>query len=146
MGPGKFSRAARCMELTPLKLQRKPGFHRPPAVRALMLAAGVLLLGAVLGLAKDKTPTSRIVSGTVYDTAQNPIFGATVELADVQTGKVLDLYSQESGDYQYSDLRFDHDYTIKAIYKGSFSEVRKISMFETRWHLVMNLTVPTPAK
>lgn len=146
MGPGNLPSAARRLNPARLQTYRQPGSHRSPAAWAFMLVAGVLLLGAALGLAKDKQPTTRIVSGTVYDTAQNPIFGATVELTDVQTGKILDLYSQESGDYQYSELRFDHDYTVKAIYKGSFSEVRKISMFETRWHLVMNLTVPTPAK
>ncbi len=110
--------------------------------------AAVLVFGAFLSgaAAKDRQPTTRIVSGTVYDNAGNPIIGATVELTDLQTGKVLDIYSQENGDYQYSGLRFDHDYTIKAIYKTTSSEVRKISMFETRWHLVMNLTIPKPAK
>jgi hypothetical protein len=117
-----------------------------PVVLMLMLAAIVLLLGVATGAAKDKQPTTRIVSGTVYDDAQNTILGATIELTDTQTGKVLDIYSQESGEYQYDGLRFDHDYTVKAIYKGSSSEVRRISMFETRWHLVVNLTVPKPAK
>jgi hypothetical protein len=116
------------------------------AALTLMLAAGVLLLGAATGAAKDKQPTTRIVSGTVYDDAQNVIVGATVELKDTQTGKVLGIYSQESGEYQYSGLRFDHDYTIKAMYKGSSSEMRRISMFDTRWHMVMNLTIPKPTK
>jgi hypothetical protein len=116
------------------------------AALTLMLTAGVLFLGAATGAAKDKQPTTRIVSGTVYDDAQNTILGATIELKDSQTGKVLDIYSQESGEYQYSGLRFDHDYTIKAMFKGSSSEVRRISMFDTRWHMVLNLTVPKQAK
>ena len=124
------------------------GFQRrglKPAALTLMVAA-VLLLGVLTGTAKDKQPTTRIVSGTVYDEAQNIIVGATIELKDTQTGKVLGIYSQESGEYKYSGLRFDHDYTVKAIYKGSSSEVRRISMFDTRWHLVMNLIVPKPTK
>ena len=124
------------------------GFQRrglKPAALTLMVAAA-LLLGVLTGTAKDKQPTTRIVSGTVYDEAQNIIVGATIELKDTQTGKVLGIYSQESGEYMYSGLRFDHDYTVKAIYKGSSSEVRRISMFDTRWHLVMNLTVPKPTK
>lgn len=111
-----------------------------------MLMGGVLFLGVVSGLAKDKTPTTRIVSGVVLDDAENTIKGATVELTDTQTGKVLDMYSQEGGQYQYTGLRFDHDYTIKATFKNSSSEVRRISMFETRWHLVLNLTIPKTAK
>ena len=63
------------------------------AALTLMLAAGVLLLGAATGAAKDKQPTTRIVSGTVYDDAQNVIVGATVELKDTQTGKVLGIFA-----------------------------------------------------
>jgi len=113
---------------------------------ALVLTGGLLLHSAARGAVKDKQPTTRIVSGTVYDEAQNTIFGAAVELKDLQTGKDLEIYSQQNGEYQYADLRFDHDYTIRAMYKESSSEVRKISMFETRWHLVMNLTLHKPAK
>ena len=116
------------------------------AALTLLLAAGALLLGAATGAAKDKQPTTRTVSGTVYDDAQNIIVGASIELKDTQTGKVLGIYSQESGEYQYNGLRFDHDYTIKAMYKGSSSDMRRISMFDTRWHLVMNLTIPKPTK
>ena len=75
------------------------------------------------------------------DEAENPIQGATVELTDLQTGKVLDIYSQEGGQYQFTDLRFDHDYTVKATYKGSSSEVRQVSSFDTRSRLVLNLTI-----
>jgi hypothetical protein len=116
------------------------------ACLTVLLVVGVLLSGAVTGLAKDKQPTTRTVSGTVYDDAQNPIEGATIELTDVQTGKVLDIYSRDAGQYLYTDLRFDHDYTIKAMYKGTSSEVRHISILETRWALVLNLTIPKPTK
>jgi hypothetical protein len=125
------------------------GSHRPiPMLVALtlMLAGGVLLVGAVAGLAKDKTPTTRTVSGAVFDDAENTIEGATVELTDNQTAKVLDVYSQKGGQYQFDGLRFDHDYTVKATYNNSSSEVRRISMFETRWHLVLNLTIPKATK
>lgn len=118
--------------------------------RGLKIAVLSVLLVACAGLpagaVKDHQPTTRIVSGTVYDTAGNAVAGATVELTDLQTGKVLDIYSQGDGEYQYSDMRFDHDYTIKAMFKDASSEARKISLFETRWHLVMNLTVSKPAK
>ena len=123
-------------------------FRKAPALVALtiILLAVFVLAGSVTGLAKDKQPTTRTISGTVYDEAQNTIEGATIELTDVQTGKVLDIYSRDAGQYQYSNLRFDHDYTVKANYKGLSSEVRHISIFETRWTLVLNLTIPTPKK
>ncbi|MGO8735722.1 MAG: carboxypeptidase-like regulatory domain-containing protein [Terriglobia bacterium] len=113
---------------------------------ALMLLGGVFLWGAATGLAKDKQPTTRTITGTVFDEAGNTIQGAAIELTDVQTGKVLDIYSQEAGQYRMSDLRFDHDYTVKATYEGSSSEVRRISILETRWTLVLNLTIPKAHK
>ncbi len=112
----------------------------------LVLLGGVLLLGPVVSFGKDHTPTTRTISGVVTDDADNTLQGATIELTDVQTGKVLDIYSQADGKYLYTDLRFDHDYTVKAMYKGSSSEVRRISILETRWTLVLNLTVPQPKK
>jgi len=113
---------------------------------ALAVAAGVLLLLAAPGPAKEKQPQSRTVSGTVFDEAENPIKGATVELTDLQTGKVLDIYSQEQGNYQFTDLRFDHDYTVKAIYQNASSEVRQVSSLDTRTRPVMNLTVTKTKK
>jgi hypothetical protein len=112
----------------------------------LLLLSGVLFLGAETNFGKDHTPTTRTITGVVTDDADNTLQGATIELTDVQTGKVLDIYSQADGKYLFADLRFDHDYTVKAMYKGSSSEVRRISILETRWTLVLNLTVPQPKK
>jgi hypothetical protein len=127
---------------------REGSYRRAPkrAALTLILLGGVWLLGTVTGLGKDKTPTTRTISGAVMDDAENPIEGATVELTDPQTSKVLDIYSQAGGQYQFTGLRFDHDYTVKAMFKGASSEVRRISMFETRWHLVLNLVIPKPKK
>ena len=116
------------------------------AALTLMLLGGILLLGAVTGLAKEKKPQSKTVSGTVFDEAENVIQGASVELKDLETGKVVDIYSQEGGQYQFTDLRFDHDYTVKATYKGSSSEERRVSMFDTRTRPVLNLTIHKPNK
>jgi len=128
---------SRCF--SPRRLQRQS------ICAALALALFAAAWGGA-GFAKDRTPKTRTVSGVVFDAANNTINGATVELADLQTGKVLDIYSQEDGSYQFTDVRFDHDYTVKAIYKNSESEARKVSMFETRWHLVLNLTILKPPK
>ena len=116
------------------------------AVLTLMLLGGIYLLGAVTGLAKDKVPTSRTLTGTVFDEAENTIPGATIELTDLQTKKVLDIYSQEDGQYTFAGLRFDHDYTVKATSRGTSSVVRQVSSMDMRWHMVLNLTIPKPKK
>ncbi|HMD85458.1 MAG TPA: carboxypeptidase-like regulatory domain-containing protein [Terriglobia bacterium] len=127
---------------------RKESHRSAPILTALtlLLLGGILLWGASAGWAKDKVPTSRIVSGVVIDPAENPIQGAMIELTDLQTKKVLDIYSQGGGQYQFTNLRFDHDYTVKATYKNSSSEVRQVSSIDTRWHMVLNLTIPNPNK
>lgn len=100
------------------------------------------VLSCAVAVAKEKRPPSKTVSGVVFDGANNALDGATVELTDLQTGKVLDIYSQEGGQYQFADLSLDHDYKIKAMYKGKSSEERQISSLDTRTRPVMNLTVP----
>jgi hypothetical protein len=127
----------------------KEGFRRlAPAVAAvtLMLLGAVLFLGTATGHGKEKKPQTRTISGVVSDDAENPIAGAMVELTDLQTSKVLDIYSQEGGQYQFADLSFSHDYTVKATYKGSSSEVRQVSSIEMRTRLVLNLTIPKTNK
>jgi hypothetical protein len=100
-----------------------------------------MLWGAVTGLAKEKKPQTRTVRGVTMDEAENLIQGAAVELTDLQTKKVLDIYSLEGGQYQFTDLRFDHDYTVQATYKNSSSEVRQVSSLDTRTPLVVNLII-----
>jgi hypothetical protein len=112
----------------------------------LLFLGGILLLGTVAGLAKEKKPLTRTVSGTVFDEKENTIQGATVELTDRQSGKVLDIYSQEGGHYQFAELSFSHDYTIKAMFKGMSSEVRQVSSIDIRTRPVMNLTLVKPGK
>jgi len=123
--------------------------RHPPsklAALALVLLGGILLLGAVTGLAKEKKPQTRTVRGMVSDGADNAIQGAMIELTDLQTKKVVDIYSQAGGQYQLTDLRFDHDYTIIATYKGVSSELRQVSSIDMRTPLVINLAIPNPNK
>ena len=110
-------------------------------VTALMLLL-VWLSGGFAGWAKEKKPLSKTVSGFVLDEADKPIEGATVELADAQTSKVIDIYSQQDGSFKFTDLSFSHDYKIKATFKGSSSEVRQVSSMDMRARLVVNLTIP----
>jgi len=114
---------------------------RRVALTALLLA---LVLCASAGLAKQKASLTRTVSGVVLDEAENGIEGATVELTDVQTGKNLALYSQETGQYVFAGLLPSHDYTIKATFRGASSEVRQISSIDPRPRVVINLTIPGP--
>ncbi len=113
-----------------------------PAAVTLLLLATVLTLAPATSLAKEKKPVSKTLSGTVFDDGGNPIVGAAIELSDVQTGKVLDEYSQQDGTYQFADLSFDHDYKVKATYKGRSAEERSVSSLDSRSRPVVNFTIP----
>ena len=113
----------------------------PVKALTLLLLGGILLWSGAAGLGKEKKPQTRTVRGVTMDEADNPIQGVAIELTDLQTKKVLDIYSQEGGQYQFTDLRFDHDYTVQATYENSASEVRQVSSLDTRTPLVINLTL-----
>ncbi len=126
------------------------GFRRFRALRqvlpVLALAGGIFLVGCAAGWAKDKTPQTRTVRGVTTDEADHIIPGAAIQLIDLQTKKVLDIYSDSNGQYQFTDLRFDHDYTVKATFKNLTSETRQVSSLDIRTPLEVNLILRKPEK
>jgi hypothetical protein len=98
-----------------------------------------------LAAKKQKGPTTRTVTGAVTDKAEKGINGATVTLRDLTTGKTVTIYTEANGQYQFSDLDPHHDYEVQASFKGVSSETRQIiGSLETRWKLVIDLTIPPP--
>ncbi len=112
----------------------------------LALAGNIFLIGSAAGWAKDKTPQTRTVRGVTTDEADHIISGAAIQLVDLQTKKVLDIYSDSSGQYEFTDLRFDHDYTVKATFKNLASEARQVSSLDIRTPLEVNLILRKPEK
>lgn len=92
-------------------------------------------------VAKDKQPT-RTVTGTVLDKADNPIAGAAVVLTDLETGKKNANYTKEDGIYQFTGLQPTRDYEVQASYEGQSSRARKVSPFDPRDRIVLNLKIP----
>ncbi len=108
------------------------------------LAAVQLLVFFTGGLAAKQKKVPRSVSGFVLDKDENGIAGATVELTDLQTGKKLAIFSEEGGRYKFSDLEPLHDYELQATHKGLSSEVRRVSSFDSRNTIVINLKIEPP--
>lgn len=114
---------------------------------AVTLAFGALWLAfdAAPSMAKrKKPPTSKTVTGQVFDAADNPIAGAAVEMKNLATGKTLAIYAGPSGHFTFTDLKLTQDYQFQAHYKGQTSEIRKVSSWDTRTSLVLNLHIPAP--
>jgi len=94
---------------------------------------------------KQKAPTTKTVTGQILDKSEHGISGAEVTLKDLQTGKVVAIYAEPDGQYQFSDLDPHHDYEVQANFKGAASETRQVTSFDTRWKVVINLTIPPPS-
>jgi len=107
-------------------------------------ATAWLLHASGLAAKKQKGPTTKTVSGVVMDKAENAIGGAEVTLKDLQTGKTVAIYAEPNGQYQFADLDPHHDFEIQAKFEGGVSEPRQVSSFDTRWKLVINLTILPP--
>ena len=116
-------------------------------VCALALAFAALWMvfdAAPVTAKRRKPPTSKTVVGQVFDASDNPIVGAAVEMTDQTTGKTAAIYTGPEGHYTFTDVKLTEDYQIKAHYKGQSSEVRKVSSWDTRFDLVLNLHIPAP--
>jgi Carboxypeptidase regulatory-like domain len=112
---------------------------------ALALAAlGLVLDPASLMAKREKLPTSKTVVGQVFDASGNGIAGAAVEVKNLTTGETLAIYTGPQGRFQFTDLKLTQDYQFRAHYKGRSSEVRKVSSWDTRTNLVLNLQIPPP--
>ncbi|MGA2076455.1 MAG: carboxypeptidase-like regulatory domain-containing protein [Terriglobia bacterium] len=109
-----------------------------------LLAAACLVPASGLAAKKNKAPTTKTVTGQVQDPAEKTLGGAEVTLKDLQTGKTLAIYADENGQYQFTDLDPHHDFEIQAKFKGVASETRQVSTIDTRWKVVINLTIPPP--
>jgi hypothetical protein len=115
-------------------------------VRVLSSVVAVIWLLHAPGLAaKQKAPTTKTVNGAVMDKAENGISGAAVTLKNLQTGKTVAIYADPNGHYRFSDLDPHYDYEIQASFNGVSSETKRVSSFDTRMRLVINLTIPPPS-
>jgi Carboxypeptidase regulatory-like domain len=96
---------------------------------------------------KEKAPTSRTVSGKVVDEISGtPLKGAIVTLTDLSTHERREMITKEDGRYNFDDLGFSIDYELKARYKNTVTDVRKLSQYDHTVKVVRILTVPeTPS-
>lgn len=116
--------------------------------RGLREAAGLAIAAALVcafaplsASAKEKQPT-RTVTGTVLDKSDNPIASAAVVLTDLETGKKSATYTKEDGIYEFAGLQPTRNYQVQATYQGESSQVRKVSPFDPRDRIVLNLKIP----
>jgi hypothetical protein len=109
-----------------------------------VLALGVLAV-AIFPFAafpqgkKGEDANLRSVQGVVEGPRGNLVEGAVVQLKNTKTLQVRSFITQHDGAYSFHGLSPDVDYELKAEYKELSSPVRRLSVYDTRKKVVLDL-------
>jgi carboxypeptidase family protein len=108
------------------------------SVLALLL---ILACGSTLGAQKSKKEDSstRTLQGTVVDPDGTPVQQAVVQLKDTRSLQVLSFITKEDGSYHFANLKNDIEYEVKAAHSGLSTDWKRVSIFDTRKIVVVNL-------
>lgn len=87
---------------------------------------------------KEKESNTRTIDGTVKDAADNPLADAIVQLKDTKTSQVVDFPTKDDGKYVFRDLPMDVNFELVAKHGNMTTPVKKISIYDTRKHVIVN--------
>jgi hypothetical protein len=90
---------------------------------------------------KKTRPTSKTLTGTVTDKAEQPIQGAVVYLKNAKTLVVKSFFTQENGSYRFPQLTLNTDYEVWAEKDGKKSDSKSVSQFDDRFTPTINLRI-----
>lgn len=88
----------------------------------------------------------RNLLGAVTNEAGEFVEGAVVSLKNLKSGKERSFITKKDGVYRFESLRMDADYEMMAKFKGSASDTKKLSMYDSRKHAVRNFVIPNKAE
>jgi hypothetical protein len=116
------------------------------------MKTGRLLLAAVLTITllglplfakeKDTTP-GRLLTGKVLDKQDNPVANAVVYVTDSRTRAVKTYIVGADGIYRFPALAANVDYEIYAQVNGKTSDTKKMSQFDDRKQVKIDLRIDT---
>jgi hypothetical protein len=86
----------------------------------------------------QKESNTRIIDGTVKDASDNPLADAIVQLKDTKTSNIVNFATKEDGKYVFRDLPMDINYELLAKHNDVATPVKKISVYDTRKHVIVN--------
>jgi Carboxypeptidase regulatory-like domain len=86
----------------------------------------------------QKQSNTRIIDGTVKDASDNPLADAIVQLKDTKTSNIVNFATKEDGKYVFRDLPMDINYELLAKHNDVSTPVKKISIYDTRKHVIVN--------
>ncbi len=83
----------------------------------------------------------RALQGTVKMPDETPVESAVVKLKNVKTLQVRSFITKPDGSYTFGGLSTNADYEIWADYQGKSSDIKTLSVFDSRKVAVINLKV-----
>src|SRR5579863_108852 len=86
----------------------------------------------------QKESNTRTIDGTVKDASDNPLADAIVQLKDTKTSNIVNFATKEDGKYVFRDLPMDINYELLAKHADITTPVKKISIYDTRKHVILN--------
>ncbi len=94
-------------------------------------------------LQNDRTKTvkdsnTRTIDGTVKDASDNPLRDAIVQLKDTKTSNIVDFATKDDGKFVFRDLPMDINYELLAKHGDVTTPVKKVSVYDTRKHVIVN--------
>jgi hypothetical protein len=87
----------------------------------------------------EKESNTRVIEGTVEDASSNLVSEAIVQLKNIKTSKIVDFVTKNDGKFAFRDLAMDIDYELVAKHGDASTPVRKVSIYDTRKDVVLNL-------
>lgn len=125
-------------------------------VSAALMAVGVLIAQAPPSpqdadksrtgvVSTGKTPpqemAGRTIEGIVTDAAHNPVARAIVQLKDTRSLQIRSFVTQADGVYRFAGLQNDVDYEVKAVVGEQSTPTKRVSSFESRKIIPVNLAL-----
>lgn len=104
-----------------------------------LVAVAVVPQLSAQGRGKQEEAAVRSVEGTVTTADGKPATGAVVHLKNTKTLQIRSFIAKEDGSYSFHGLSTNVDYELKAEQQGASSDVKTLSVFDSRNKAVINL-------
>jgi hypothetical protein len=109
-----------------------------PSRRTWLLCCGALAAPLTILAAVAK----RTVSGRVSDRRGTALKGAVVQLTNPVSRRIRSFMTDAQGNYRFGGLDPNLEYELRARYRGVWSEVKRVSIFDAKLSVEIDLVVP----
>lgn len=114
--------------------------------KLIVVLAGLLALLSLnlpLAAAKEKETPGRLLTGKVVNSQDTPLANAVVYVTDTRTHAVKTYIVGPDGTYRFPALAANVEYEVYAQFNGKASDTKRVSQFDDRKVVTVQLKVDT---